>query len=105
MTAKKLTVADLPKKYLVGMVERMNIPIKESDIARAIVHERMVKAGALVAGHDEKMAAAKKIRAVAPRKAMEIKAVRQYRKAGALMASARLLAEQFDLDVKKYFRR
>ena len=103
MTQKKLTLADMPKPFLVGILDALDFPVNEAEIAGAIIRHRLHRAGRHADRHRELTAAAKNSRSSWQRRDLQIQAQRHAVNCNTLFESARNLAERYGL-TEKYFR-
>ena len=103
MSQKKLTLADMPKPYLVGILDALDFPVDEVEIAGAIIRHRLHRSGIHAGQYTAITEAAKKTRQIRKRRELEIQAQCHAVNCSTLFESARKLAGQYGL-TEKYFK-
>ena len=103
MTPKTLSLENLPKEVLVGILEALNFPVEEELIAGAIIEHRLHRASRHAAQYRELNEAAKKERYIRQRRELEIQARRHAVNFSTLFESALNLADRYGLK-EKYFK-
>jgi hypothetical protein len=98
----KLTLFDMPKPFLVGIIEALGFPVDDTMIARAIIQHRLHRSGRHADQYRVLTAAAKKKRSARLRRDLEIQAQRHAVNSTTLFESAKKLADQYGL-TEKYF--
>jgi phosphosulfolactate phosphohydrolase-like enzyme len=100
---RKLTLFDMPKPFLVGIIEALGFPVDDAMIAGAIIQHRLNRAEKHAGQFNEITAAAKRTRQMRRRRDLEIQAQRHAVNSTILFESARELAERYNLK-EKYFK-
>ena len=103
MTHKALTLADLPKEYLVGIIEAIQLPVEEELIAGAIIRHRLHRASRHAGQYRKLTAEAEKKQSIKQRRELEIQAHRHAVNFTILFESALNLAQRYGLK-EKYFK-
>jgi len=99
---RKLTLFDMPKPFLVGIIEALGFPVDDAMIAAAIIQHRLHRAEKHAGQYNAISAAAKRTQQIRRRRDLEIKAQRHAVNSTTLFESARKLADQYGL-TEKYF--
>jgi len=99
----KLTLFDMPKPFLVGIIEALGFPVDDAMIARAIIQHRLHRSGRHADQYRVLTAAAKKKRSARLRRDLEIQAQRHAVNSTILFESAMELAKRYNLK-EKYFK-
>lgn len=94
---KPLTIADLPKDYLVKMLEPLMKPVPEENIARAIIQHQMERAEKHWNEFKSLLDEIKKTRSKKKRKALHKKTAQHTQRCESLVESSKALARQFGL--------